>query len=65
MNVRWIQTIRRRMCIFVGGSFNPVIDSCHSVSPQILQVLYLLPLKLEERRIRPLWGSQVRAQDRL
>lgn len=36
-----------------------VIDSCHSLSPQILQVL--LPLKPGERFIRPLWGSQVRA----
>lgn len=41
------------------GLFNPVIDSCHFLSPQILQVL--LPLKPGERFIQPLWGSQVRA----
>lgn len=51
------------LCFCHNKPFNPVIDSCYSVSPQILQVLCLLPLKLGERRIRPLWGSQVRAQD--
>uniref|UniRef100_A0A0E9RVM7 Uncharacterized protein n=1 Tax=Anguilla anguilla TaxID=7936 RepID=A0A0E9RVM7_ANGAN len=30
-----------------------------SFSPQILQTLCLLPLKLGELTARPLWGSQV------